>query len=186
MSNYTTLQQLVIGFVLSLLAVVLLSLFPVILDFDHSLSMTVVILTLCYSIFLLKKSPSKTGQASLVLSYIVGSLALVFLNAPFDWISLASLLMIWLVRFLFGQSTLLKAGLHALILLAGLSAASTVLVTTHSWFLTFWCFFLIQPLFNLIDGLFAEKSSTKISHSKQSFNAAFKSANTALERLSQS
>ena len=184
MKNYSTIQQLALGLGLSLLGILLLTTLPLVVHFQLAFSITLIVLTFLYSVLILKKSQTKIGQVSLLFSFIACSAALLVFDASIYWFIFSALVMIWVTRLIFSQSSLFNACYSAILLGGGITAACAVLVTTRSWFLAFWCFFLIQILFSCAPNLFTRKVTQTSAQSEQSFKNAFQSANKALENLS--
>lgn len=107
MKNYTTAQQLIMGLALSALGVLLLELLASFVNIKLTFSLTIVTLTLCYSVLLLRRSEVKVGQASILLAYVACSSAFISFDVTSDWVGFLALLMIWLTRIIFNKNSFL-------------------------------------------------------------------------------
>lgn len=143
------------------------------------------VLSMGYLLYLLRRSPGKTGRATLFASWGVGSLAASALNIGIPLYLLLQLAFIWLTRSLYFRSGLFGAladlGLHALAFLAGVWA----LGHSGSVFMALWSFFLVEALFPLLPESRLEKAGcVKDEHLNPHFEQAHRTALTALQKLS--
>lgn len=147
------------------------------------LRVVITLLALAYLLYLLSASPACSGKITVLVLWL--------LVIGFSWFLLPSLPiytllhigMIWLVRSIYYYRSVLSAiadmGLNAL----GLIAASWALVSTGSLFLSFWCFFLIQALFIAIPATWKHSAAKETQAEDESFQRAYRSAESALRRL---
>ncbi|MCP4320369.1 MAG: hypothetical protein GY951_02010 [Psychromonas sp.] len=148
MKTLTLPAVLLSGLTLSLLATVLAAVLSGPLYFNEAISITIAVITAFYIGVLLKFSQLKTGRLLLLATYICAAVLLIISGISAQWFALFSLSAIWLCTLVYYRFGLFAAVYHAILLTVGVFTASWVIVATGSWFLCFWCFFLMQsPLF---------------------------------------
>jgi len=140
---------------------------------------------LAYLLYRLGKADEKTGRVTAVLLWGVVTAAASWLGLSLGAYLATQAAMLWLVRSLYGYSSLLAAaedlGLTALALAFAVWAA----LRTDSLFLATWCFFLIEALHVFIPASGSRPSGVDVpaAGSDDAFVNAHRAAQTALMRL---
>lgn len=152
---------------------------------DTTIRLIVAGLGLGYALYLLRRSPSRTGR--------VVTLAAWFSIAVLGWFLIDDRLthlavhlgLLWLVRTLHHQSGVLAAVLDLGLNLAALMAGTWAFVHSGSVFLGIWSFFLVQALFVIIPMHFArpQHDGAEPSTAPDRFQLAYRSAENALREL---
>ena len=110
----------------------------------------VAVLALGYVVYLLARSGQRVGRLSMIAVWLALAVAnLVLVSSPLLYV-VVHLAMIWLVRTLYYYHGVLPALMDLGLMAGALATGLWVGETTHSLFLSLWCFFLIQALFVLI------------------------------------
>ena len=144
------------------------------------------LLSISYLIYLLRRSPLKTGRVTLLLVWAATSLIAVVLDGGFLVYLFLQLTFIWLSRSLYFHKGLFGAladlGLHGIAAAFGVWAYAR----SGSLFLALWSFFLVEALFPLLPGSASSNSSRYQDKSTNNplFEQAHRSALAALQRLS--
>lgn len=146
MKNLTLPPILLSGLALSILASVLIAVLSGPLNLNEAFSLSIAVTTAFYIGALLKFSHLKTGRLVALTAYICSAVLLIISGLSAEWFVVFSLSVIWLCSVVYYRFGLFTAVYHALLLGAGLFTASWVIFITGSWFLCFWCFFLVQSL----------------------------------------
>ena len=139
-------------------------------------------LAFAYIVYLLARSTQRVGRLSVIAIWSLISLAgWLFVPSTLAYLAL-QLCLIWLVRSLYHYhsviSALLDLGLMALSLLAAIWAWHS----THSLFLSLWCFFLVQALFVLIPRRFSGRQAPAAMQDDR-FDRAHRAAQAAVRKL---
>lgn len=144
-----------------------------------------------YLIYLLWRSPERTGRVTAIAAWVVLSILAWVFSPSLLVYSLIQLGMIWLTRSLYYYNSVLVA--LADMALTGLSVAIAVWAwsSSHSLFLSLWCFFLTQALLALLPPELPPKMSKNSAFGKQSlgneaerFEQAHQAAEQAVRKLS--
>jgi hypothetical protein len=144
----------------------------------------IAVLALGYVLYLLVRSRERVGRVSVILVWFaLAGANLILVGSPLLYV-VVHLAVIWLVRALYFYQGVLPAlmdlGLMATALLAGVWVGDT----THSLFLSLWCFFLVQALFALIPSSLTRPSGKAAAPAgKDDFERAHRSAQAALRKL---
>ncbi|MDJ0652923.1 MAG: hypothetical protein QNJ40_02135 [Xanthomonadales bacterium] len=140
----------------------------------------ITLLTGAYAIYLLVRSSNPAGRWVAACAVAL-SITVLWLIRPADGLFLAGhLLTLWLLRSAFFQSGLITAALDLALWLAGTATAAWAAAQSHSLFLTFWCFFLVQaPFARIRIGPSAPGPAADFS-----FDQAAHAADQALRKLS--
>lgn len=139
-------------------------------------------LAFAYLVYLLLRSPHRVGRLStLALWLLVSVIGWLFVPSTLAYLAM-QLCLIWLVRSLYHYHSVLSAlldfGLMALSLLAAIWAWHS----THSLFLSLWCFFLVQALFVLIPRRFSGRQAPAATQDDR-FDRAHRAAQAAVRKL---
>lgn len=154
---------------------------------NDAILLTSLTLLLFYWIFLLAKSSNMTGGLTTTLGFIVVNLVLGISIRAYEPILIINLVALWLLRCCYFHRSFFSILVDGLLVFLGSSLAYLVLLMTQSWLLTFWCFFLTQAAFVFIPN--QRPGNTNVgnpvyrNNDQQDFQAAYQSAETALEKL---
>ncbi|WP_444995242.1 hypothetical protein [Aliikangiella sp. IMCC44359] len=184
MKTISLTQSIFIGLCLSIVGAVGFQTMSWVLPEGDVLQIILSTINFVYIAYLLFNSSHKTGRLSCLILYSTANiiLLLAFISHEILLIFLCS--SIWLARSIFFQKNLLASIIDALLILIGYSVALWTLSTTHSWFLTLWCFYLIQTLFIYIPQLTRIKKKQDNSlPDNQAFQIAYKNATNAIKRI---
>jgi len=173
-----------VAIVVSVLGAVLFFTLNALLPSVYALYLLIPVLALAYLLYLLKRSPQRSGRVTVVILWL-GSAALLLLLAPPLTLYLAAHIgLIWLVRSLYFHSgplaSLADMGLNAV----AVAAASWALIQSGSILLTLWCFFLVQALFTAIPERISGKKRPANDETDQRFKQAQQVAEAAVRQLS--
>ena len=148
------------------------------------LKLLIALLALAYLGFLLSYSKERLGRPTAIAFWLAGTLLAWYYAPSLITYTVLHLGMLWLLRSLYFYASALAAlfdlGLTGLALSAALWAAQS----THSVFLTIWCFFLVQAVFPAIPASLRRGSPPPHSDQNQKFSRAQRSAEAALRRIS--
>jgi hypothetical protein len=178
------------GVIVALVAAVLGSMFHTVLPGLLGLTWTVRVLIaglgLGYVVYLLWRSPERTGRFITLTGWL--------LLAGSSWSLIADPLvylavhlgMVWLVRALYQQPGPLAALMDLALNLTALMAGLWAFVHADSVFLGIWTFFLVQALFVAVPSADGRRAGSDAGPGPQSdqFQTAFRNAETALRKLS--
>ena len=149
------------------------------------LELIVTFISFAYIVYLLARSPEKTGRIVVLTAWsIIATLAWI-LSLPLPLFVLVHVALLWLIRSLYFYSSILSALIDLGLVGFGSSVAIWAGVYTGSLFLSIWCFFLIQALFVVIPTRMTRQSSIQHFHSEHedAFECAHRSAEAALRKL---
>lgn len=171
----------------SVVASLLLSIFNTVLPFDTVLRLILAGIGLAYVIYLLSRSNERTGRVTVIAVWAISAFGIWVFSPSIVIYALLHLMLIWLVRSLYFYASVLSALVD--MGLSGLSLLTAVWVVswTGSFFLSLWCFFLLQALFVFIPSSWKSKPfSTMKAHSGENpFDIAHRAAEAAVRKLSQ-
>ncbi len=189
MKSLSLLKQLSIGFLLSLFASISIHSLSILLHINDAFSLGLFATALLYIGLILKNSQQTTGRVVVVLTAVIGALLMSLWNTPIEVISIAVLISIFVVRVVYNNAGLIGIAYDAGLICLGFFIAAGVLVSSGSWFLSFWCFFFIQSfIVYKPDSTTIRQGSISISNSQlstnQKFNRARNLANQAIQQLS--
>lgn len=161
--------------------------FSLTLLFDGAGVFRLLLAALCfiYVLYLLARSRERIGRITVICAWMfVTGLSWLFVPSVLLYIVI-HLGMIWLIRSLYFYSSVLSS--LADLGLTGISLAVSIWAwsMSHSLFLSFWCFFLVQALFTLIPKQI-KKSQNKPTISidtDDQFEHAHRAAEVALRKL---
>ena len=131
---------------------VLAALLPILFSEYASAQILISILGLGYLIYLLKRSNERTGRVVMVALWLIASLTCMLLDTSLFGTLLVQAALIWIVRSLYFQASVLPALLDLGLVALGLLASAWAILQTGSVVTAIWCFFLTQSLFVLIPG----------------------------------
>ncbi len=131
---------------------ILAALLPTVLSDYASAQILISMLGLGYLIYLLKRSSERTGRVVMVVLWLIASLTCLLLEPSLLSMLLVQATLIWIVRSLYFQPSVLPALLDLGLVALGLLASAWAILQTGSVFTAIWCFFLTQSLFVLIPG----------------------------------
>jgi len=181
------LNLILFGLLLSVAATVGLSSAKLLFHPILALNITFAAVSLIYIGYVLFNSPVSTGRMLTMVCVLVAFLG-GLLFAPSDTLfAILLVFSIWLIRSLYYHLSFFGAFFDALICLAGYLAAIWALTNTSSWFMTFWCFFLVQSLIAFIPKL--QKSNAveqQKSFDNEKFTNAHKNARDAVNTINRS
>lgn len=139
-----------------------------------------------YVIYLLSRSDERIGRVTTIVTWSVAALAAWVFSPSIVIYALLHLALVWLIRSLYfyssAISSLLDLGLNGFSLATALWVASW----TGSFFLTLWCFFLMQTLFTAIPASWKSEtvSERRSEDSSDRFEHAYHAAQSAVRKLS--
>jgi len=183
-SKPTVLEGIGVALAASIAGAGAFAILSVVLDGLGLFRLLVAALALGYVVYLLVRSREHTGRVSVIAVWLALAAAnLLLVRSPLLYV-VVHLAVIWLVRALYYYQGVLPAlmdlGLMAAALLAGVWAGQT----THSLFLSLWCFFLPQALFVLIPvSLTRPRNRAVAAADADEFERAHRAARLALRKL---
>ncbi|MFT5656737.1 MAG: thiol:disulfide interchange protein [Gammaproteobacteria bacterium] len=180
------LMGVAVAIVASITGSVLFTLLPVVFSPALSLRLTITVLTAAYVVFLLRKGRKRSGKVTLFMVWGLLTSAGLLLELPTLYYVPAQATMIWLVRSITFQRSILAALFDLALIAFGLLAACWALLQTGSLAIALWSFFLVQSLFCLISRLaFLNRDSQAGNPVDQdNFQSAHRVAVDALRKLS--
>ena len=137
---------------------------------------------LAYLVYLLARSPGRAGRVSALGLWALATGACVVLEAPLTAVVLVQAGVVWLVRSLYFQASVLGALADGALVALGLAAALWAAIASASVFLTVWCALLVQALFVAVPR--AARRGAPRSGAGERFEQAARSAESAVRRLS--
>lgn len=137
-----------------------------------------------YLIYLLIRSQARIGKVIVIVLWPLLSLSLWLIWPPITLFVLLHIAAIWLIRSLYFYSSVLSALADLALNLFSVSAAIWAAHHTGSIFLSIWCFFLIQALFVVIPDNIQYRSARKTPETEDRFHRAYKTAQSAVQKLS--
>ncbi|PHS14380.1 MAG: hypothetical protein COA86_15680 [Kangiella sp.] len=198
MKSSSLIEQLMIGFLLSLFASFSIPALMLLFNAFDAFNLTVLMISIFYIGAILKNSQRVTGRIVIFSITVVVAGLLCFFVASSQFILAVSLFNILLVRVVYYQKHLSGTAFDVVLIYFGFFIASGVFASTASWFLGFWCFFFIQSFIVFSDELFISKKQRGIDFVperdpiiepegkqkyNQKFNIAKRSANQAIQQL---
>jgi len=145
----------------------------------------IAMLAFVYVLYLLFRSQHRTGRISVVVLWTMAALLNLFMMPSLPLYLLTHLLLIWLIRALYYYHGVVPALLDlGLIGIASL-AAEWAWLSTHSLFMSLWCFFLSQALFVLIPSRITKKRKrpAQLHQPDDAFETAYRNAELAVRKL---
>ncbi len=150
-------------------------------SFDVSIKLTVTLVFSAYLIYLLWRSPGKTGRVTAMVLWGLSLFTLWLINPTLIIYLVAHVAAIWLIRSCFFHSGMLFVFVDLILMILSLVAATWAYLNTHSLLVSIWLMFLIQALFGLIPR--HQNQTGSLNHSEQ-FITAQRNAESALRKLS--
>ena len=150
------------------------------------LRLIVALLAFAYVLYLLLRSPERTGRISIMLLWTGAALLNLLLAPTLPLYLLVHLLLIWLIRALYYYHGLLPALMDLGLIGLAVPVAAWAWLSTHSLFMTLWCFFLVQSLYALIPARISGRKAATTRNTAQhhAFDEACRSAELAARKLS--
>lgn len=187
MKSVSLFKQLLVGFLVSIFASISIYSLSLVFGYTDSLNLSIAAASIFYIAFILNNSHLKTGRLVVFTLLSLGALTLCFLVSPSQLTIMASLLSIFIVRVVYCQSGLFAVAFDAGLIALGFFIASGVLVSTNSWFLSFWCFFFIQSFIVYQSDIFSNRKNCNNEQQQatnQKFCQAKNLANQAIQQIS--
>ena len=139
-----------------------------------------------YVIYLLSRNDERIGRVTTIVAWSVAALAAWVFAPSIVIYALLHLALVWIIRSLYFYSSALSALLD--LGLSGFSLATTLWVAswTGSFFMTLWCFFLMQALFTAIPSSWKSGSDRgrRSDDDGDRFELAYHAAQSAVRKLS--
>jgi len=155
--------------------------------FSGALALRLIItaISLGYILYLLRRSPERTGRVTTIAGWAAVS-ALAWFTLALPLYLAVQLGLVWLVRSLYFYASLLAALADLGLTGFGLAAAVWAATSTGSLFVSVWCFFLVQALFVAIPAHMRGPRANNSSQSNEpdNFARAHRIAEAAVRRLS--
>lgn len=143
-------------------------------------------LALVYVLYLLRRSGERVGRLTALAAWLAAASGIWLLGLSPPLYVLAHLGLVWLVRSLYFYSSLISAFADLGLLLFGLAAAVWALLATGSLGVGLWCFFLVQALFVVIPARIKRRSAQRTVADADRFQRAYRVAEAAVTKLSNS
>lgn len=186
MKRASFLEGVAVALVAALLGSIAATLLPSLLGLATAVRVIVTALSLGYVLYLLRRSPERTGQVVTLSVWVLAAIGSWWFIV--DALSLIAVHvgMAWGVRALYHQpgplAGLLDLGLHVLAMAAG----GWAYLHADSVFLGIWTFFLVQALFVAVPAANrrAAQHAAAPDPAADRFQIAYRSAETALRKLS--
>ncbi len=137
-----------------------------------------------YLVYLLWRSPNKTGRMTALFFWGATLLATWFLDPPFPWYLAIHLGAIWLIRALVFYKNIISVFADLALTALSLVATMWAYLNTHSILLALWSLFLVQALFTVIPHQWPRKTKSTIVNKNDRFMQAHRNAEAALRKLS--
>jgi len=139
-----------------------------------------------YVIYLLSRSSDRIGRVTTIGTWLVAALAAWIFAPSIVLYALLHLALVWLIRSLYYYSSALSALLDLGLSGFSLTTALWVASWTGSFFLTLWCFFLMQALFTAIPSNWKPGTASRSRSDDDSdrFELAYRAAQSAVRKLS--
>ena len=150
----------------------------------YSAHIVVSFITTLYLGYLLWRSPKKTGRISAAAFGFFTLFATWLIQPSFSLFILIHVGLISLIRSLAYYRTLLASGADFMLSSLSVAVAFWAYLNSNSLLLTLWSLFLVQALFSTIPTTLTHTPSDKQSRTKERFNSAHRTAEAALNRLS--
>ena len=165
---------------------VLAALLPILFSEYASTQILIAGLGLGYLIYLLKRSNERTGRVVMIAFWLVASLTCMLLEPSLLSTLLVQAALIWIVRSLYFQASVLPALLDLGLVAFGLLASAWAILQTGSVITAIWCFFLTQSLFVLIPGFASTHDNSRYFNPVEAdrFQSAHRVALDAVRKLS--
>ena len=165
---------------------ILAALLPTVISEFASAQILISILGLGYLIYLLKRSSERTGRVVMLALWLIASLTCMLLDTPLLVTLVVQTALIWIVRSLYFQASVLPALLDLGLVALGLLASAWAILQTGSVITAIWCFFLTQSLFVLIPGFSSTGDNAGYFNPVESdrFQSAHRVALDAVRKLS--
>lgn len=165
---------------------VLAALLPIVVSEYTSARILISILGLGYLVYLLKRSNERTGRVVMFALWLVASLVCMLLDTSLFSTLLVQAALIWVIRSLYFQASVLPALLDLGLVALGLLASAWAILQTGSVVTAIWCFFLTQSLFVLIPGIASTRDDVSYFNPVDSdrFQSAHRVALDAVRKLS--
>jgi hypothetical protein len=145
MAKTSLMQGMLIALILSVVSIPLMLALTV-LGLSMANQVLMAILTCVYLAYMLAKSTSRVGRATLGVVNLAVLVGACFWGASTWLVMLLAVGLIWLVRSLLNYSSLVPVIMDGLLCVVSLGCAVGVLIVTGNVFLTVWSFFLPQAL----------------------------------------
>lgn len=146
-----------------------------------ALSLSVALLSLGYIVYLLYRSPRRSGRAVSLGAWLLLTVATWELGAGV--LTATQLVLVWPIRVRSFQEGALAALADLGLIIGGLGAALWVWPHTGSFALALWCFFLTQALFSALPSGSRAVRSDSPDPASQRFERAYQGALGALRKL---
>lgn len=165
---------------------VLAALLPIVISEYTSAQILTSTLGLGYLVYLLKRSSERTGHVVMIALWAIASLTCILLDTSLFGTLLVQAALIWIVRSLYFQASVLPALLDLGLVALGLLASAWAILQTGSAVTAIWCFFLTQSLFVLIPGFAGTRDDASYFNPVESdrFQSAHRVALDAVRKLS--
>ena len=172
---------LALSSVAAALGLTLMLIFPA----GTALRILIALCALAYLLYRLGMAGEKTGRITAIVLWGVATAAVSWLGLPLGAYLATQAAMLWLVRSLYGYSSLVAAGEDLALTALGLAFAVWAVVRTDSLFLATWCFFLIEALHVFIPASGYRQSGVDApaAATDDAFANAHRAAQAALTRL---
>ena len=138
-------------------------------------------LALAYILYLLGRSPERTGRVTVLALWALLAIGAWLLIASFPLYVITHAAAIWLVRSLYFHSGVLTSLLDLALTAFASAFATGVFLHTGSVLLATWCFFLSQAVFVGIPASFAPSAARQTTSTN--FDRASRQADAALRQL---
>jgi hypothetical protein len=180
----TFLRGVVVALLLSFSAAVLYAALIPVFTGATVLRVLISLLTLTYAAWLLAASGIRIGRV-ILLAVLIGAMVCTAVWSPSLAIyALIHVGLIWLVRCCYYHTGLITAAADLGLGVLGFAAAVLAAQQSHSIFLSMWCFLLVQAvIIPLLRG--GSRPQPGAAAQQDRFRRAFRSAEAALQRLSQ-
>ncbi len=150
MKRPSLLEGIGLALLVSIIVALVLPVFSLLLAPGVVLRLLFAGLSLVYLSYLLVRSQQKLGRVTVLVCWFMVTIATWVFSASLLSYGVMHLLLIWLVRSLYFYNSSLSALADLALTGFALSAALWAWFSVGSFFLVFWCLFLVQALFVII------------------------------------
>jgi len=165
----------------SLIGTILYTLCIFLFSFEVSIKLTVTLVFSAYLVYLLWRSPGKTGRVTAMVFWGLSLFTLWLINPTLIIYLVTHAAAIWLIRSCLFHSGMLFTFIDLMLTTLSLVAATWAYLNTHSMLISIWLMLLIHALLGLIPS--HRHQTDSLNHSEQ-FIQAQRNAESALRKLS--
>ncbi|MFC1748387.1 hypothetical protein ACFL2V_06225 [Pseudomonadota bacterium] len=182
--NPSFVEGVAVAVVASLFGAVLYTAFILMFSVGFGARLTVAFVFSAYLVYLLWRSPKKTGRMTALFFWGVTLLATWFIHPPFIIYVMVHMGAVWLIRSLAFYKSIAPALFDLLLVMLSLAASVWAYLNTHSVLLALWTLFLVQALFAVVPCRLKAETKRDSNFQNDRFMQAYQNAEAALRKFS--